>query len=131
MQVEEYPMRPSAEYLPEQAFLRGKVEQIEKALGRVAAKLQPGELSQAMDALDRARELANQMHKQARVRSIESAVDAQKAWLLNARANQDRAATEGEPVMHFNRIELDLRILDEILRDWRVYQQGKRTRRSA
>ncbi len=120
MDIKEYPLRPDAEILAEQAYLGRRVEQIEKSMGRVAAKLPPGELSQAMDALDRARELTNQMFKQVRVRPLGEAVAAQKDWLARAKANQDRAAGSGEPVLDFNRIELDLRLLDEILAGWKA-----------
>ncbi|MCB0216672.1 MAG: hypothetical protein KDH92_08565 [Chloroflexi bacterium] len=118
MDIKDYPLRADAEYLAEQAYLRGRVQQIEKSLGKVAAKLAPGELSQPMDALDRARELSNQLEKQVRVQSLESAIASHKAWLDRARANQARAASSGEPVLDLNRIELDHRILDEILTGW-------------
>ena len=97
MDIKDYPLRADAEYLAEQAYLRGRVQQIEKSLGKVAAKLAPGELSQPMDALDRARELSNQLEKQVRVQSLESAIASHKAWLDRARANQARAASSGEP----------------------------------
>jgi hypothetical protein len=118
MDIKEYSLRAEADFLPEQKYLRERVLQIEKSLGKVAAKLPPGTLSQPMDALDRARELAGDMAKQVRVRPLAEAVGAQKAWLERARTNMAAAPGQGEPPLHFNRIDLDLRLLDELLAGW-------------
>ena len=119
MAIREYHLRPEAESLPEQKYLRALVIQIEKNLGKVAARLgEPVTLSQPLDALDRARELTNDMMKQVRVRPLEEAVASQKAWLDRAQANLD--ASNGEPKNDMNKIELDQRLLDEILAGWQV-----------
>lgn len=117
MEIREYPLRSESDALAEQKYLRERVIQIEKNLGKVAARSgQPVALSQPMDALDRARELTNDMMKQVRVRPLEEAVASQKAWLDRAQANLE--AENGEPKMDMNKIALDHRLLDEILAGW-------------
>lgn len=117
--INDYPVRPDADFLPEQAYLRKRVEQIEKGMGRLAGRArEPQIITQPMDALDRARELANALQKQVRVRPLADCVRSQKAWLERARDHQ--ADTKGEPRMAFNRIELDLRLLDELLAGWQA-----------
>lgn len=117
--INEYSMRPDADFLPEQVYLRKRVEQIEKGMGKLAGRArEPQVITQQMDALDRARELANALQKQVRVRPLAEAVRAQQAWLERARAHQ--ADPKGEPRMDFNRIELDLRLLEELLAGWQA-----------
>ena len=117
--INEYSMRPDADFLPEQAYLRKRVEQIEKGMGKLAGRArEPQVITQQMDALERARELANALPKQGRVRPRAEAVRAQTEWLERARAHQ--ADPKGEPRMDFNRIELDLRLLDELLAGWQA-----------
>jgi len=119
MEIREYHLRPETESLPEQIYLRERVIQIEKNLGKVAARLgEPVTLSQPLDALDRARELTNDMMKQVRVRPLEEAVSSQKAWLDRAQVHLD--ASNGEPKMNMNKIDLDQRLLDEILAGWQA-----------
>ncbi len=117
--INTYPLRPDADYLAEQAYLRKRVEQIEKGMGKLAGRAhEPQVITQQMDALDRARELTGSLAKQVRVRPLAEAVRAQKEWL--ERASAHRADPKGEPVMAFNRIALDLRLLDEILAGWQA-----------
>jgi len=117
--IPEFTFRPEADYLPEQVYLRERVVQVETGMGKIAGRQrEPAVLTQAMDVLDRARELTNDLYKQVRVRPMAEAVQRQKDWLLRARERQ--ADPKGEPVMHFNRIDLDLRLLDEILAGWQA-----------
>jgi len=117
--INAYTLRPDADYLAEQAYLRKRVEQIEKGMGKLAGRArEPQVITQQMDALDRARELTGSLAKQVRVRPLAEAVRAQKEWLERARAHQ--GDLKGEPRMAFNRIELDLRLLDEILAGWQA-----------
>ena len=119
MEIKEYAFRPAAEFLPEQKYLRGLIEDIEKGLGKVAGRVAGAvPISQPLDALDRARELAGDMYKQVRVRPLEEALDAQVDWLGRAKANQDDST---EPRVHFNRIDLDLRLIEEIRRGWQTW----------
>ena len=121
MPIREYQVRPESEFLKEQTYLRERVEQVEKGLGKIAGQ-HPGAtpLTQPLDTLDRARELAGQLIKQARVRPLEEAITAQIEWLQRARANQEASKTNGEPKMELRSIDLDLRILSEILAGWRA-----------
>jgi hypothetical protein len=117
--IPEFTFRAETDYLPEQAYLRRRVEQVEKAMGKIAGRQrEPAILTQPMDVLDRARELTNDLYKQVRVRPMEEAVRRQQEWLVRARERQ--ANPGGEPVMHLNRIDLDLRLLDEILAGWQA-----------
>ncbi len=112
-----YPRRPDAEFLAEQKYLDERLRQIEKNLGKVAAR-QGGAatINQPLDALDRARELVGALARQVRVRRLEEAIRTQVAWLDAAEARL--AKSDGEPKVDFNRIELDRRLLDDILGGW-------------
>jgi hypothetical protein len=117
--VTEYKLRPEAEYLPEQRYLARRLSEIEQGLGRVAARLgEPTPITQPLDALDRARELAADLVKQVQVRPLEEAVAAQLAWLARAEARQQ--VQDGEPKAAFNRIALDQRILGDLLAGWQA-----------
>ena len=117
--VTEYAARPEAEVLPEQRYLAERMAEIEKGMGKVAARVSGAtQLTQPMDALDRARELVGDLHKQIRLRSLEEAVEAQLAWLERAEARQ--ATSGGEPKVAFNRIALDRTLLTEIREGWRA-----------
>jgi hypothetical protein len=115
--VTTYPRRPDAEFLAEQKYLEGRMAQIEKNLGKVAARQADAVvINQPLDALDRARELVGALARQVRVRRLEDAVQAQIAWLDAAEARL--AQSDGEPKVGFNRIELDRRLLDDIRAGW-------------
>lgn len=117
----DYALRPEAEFLAEQKYLNGRMEDIEKNLGKVAARLgTPTPITQPLDALDRARELVGDMFRQVRVRSLEDAIRTQLAWL--DAAERRLAARDGEPKVKFNRIELDRRLLGDILAGWKAWQ---------
>jgi len=114
-----YGMRPDTEFLVEQQYLQQRITDIERSMGRVAARhAEPVGISQPMDALDRARELVGDMLRQVRVRSLEDAIRAQLAWLDAAEQRLERR--DGEPKIAFNRIELDRRLLGDILTGWRA-----------
>lgn len=113
----EFTLRREAEYLPEQKYLTKRTLEIEAGLGRVAARLgEPTPISQPLDALDRARELANDMFKQVQLRPLDEAVKAQLEWLDRAEAHLNAAS--GEPKPDMNRIALDRRLLSELLQGW-------------
>jgi len=115
----EYALRPTAEFLAEQKHLEQRMAQIEKNMGKVAARA-PGAapIAQPMDALDRARELVTDLAKQVRVRPLEEAVQRQLAWLDAAEARLGKQ--DGEPKVEYNRIDLDRRLLAEILQGWKA-----------
>jgi hypothetical protein len=117
--TEAYPLRPAADYAAEQQFLNERVLEIEKGMGRVAAR-EPVTMPipQRMDALDRARELTLDLFKQVRVRPLEDAVGSQLAWLDAAEARL--ALADGEPKVGYNRIALDRRLLSDLLELWRA-----------
>ena len=102
----------------EQAYLQKRSLEIEKMMGQVAARHPAATpITQPLDALDRARELANDMYKQVRVRPLEDAIDAQLTWLDRVEAKQ--SADDGEPKVEYNKIPLDRRLLKELLEGWR------------
>ena len=114
-----YTPRPEADVLPEQRYLTERMAQIEKGMGKVAARLgTPTPIEQSLDALDRARELVADMLKQIRLRPIEEAVRAQLDWLDRAEARLGVA--DGEPKIGHNRIALDRRLLTDVLEGWRA-----------
>lgn len=116
--METYPLRREDDYLPEQNYLTGRVLEIEKALGKVAAGLgEPTPITQPLDALDRARELAGDLAKEVRVRSLADAVRHRLDWLARAEARAGQAG--GEPKTDLNRIALDRRLLQELEAGWK------------
>lgn len=116
-----YTLRPEADYAAEQKFLTARIQEIEKGMGKVAAR-NPEVLPipQTMDALDRARELTADLFKQVRVRPLAEAIQAQLDWLDRAEANLAQA--NGEPKVALNRIALDRRLLTDLLTLWRARQ---------
>ena len=114
-----YALRPAADYAAEQRFLTRRIQEIEKGMGKVAARTpEGGPIPQPMDALDRARELTADMFKQVRVRPLDEALQAQLDWLERAEANL--AEANGEPKVALNRIALDRRLLTDLQALWRA-----------
>ena len=116
-----YELRPEKDYAAEQKFLNQRILDIEKGMGKVAARsLETMPIPQTLDALDRARELTGDMFKQVRVRPLEEAVAAQLAWLDEAESRLAQAS--GEPKVGYNRIALDRRLLTDLVELWRAGQ---------
>jgi len=116
--MDEITPRPVAEVLPEQLYLTARLGEIDRGLGRLAARLgAPTPITQPMDALDRARELVADMQKQVAVRPLEASIAAQVAWLDAAEARL--GADDGEPKLDLDRIALDRVLLGELLEGWR------------
>ncbi|MFQ5459441.1 MAG: hypothetical protein ACE5EL_01475 [Anaerolineae bacterium] len=114
--------RADSEIAAEQSFLQRRVLEIEAAMGAVAARAgTPTGISQPLDALDRARELTNDMYRQVRVRTLADAVAAQLAWL--DRIDSLAAQEGGEPKLAMSRTPLDRRLLTDLLLAWRAEQQ--------
>lgn len=114
-----YTLRPSAEYAAEQQFLNKRILEIEKGMGRVAARNEAQQpIPQQLDALDRARELTGDLFKQVRVRPLNEAIEAQLAWLDQAEAKLGQA--DGEPKLGMRSIALDRRLLQDIQALWRA-----------
>jgi len=114
-----YTRREDADLEREQRFLQEAVLEIEKALGKVAARQdRPTPVTQPLDALDRAREITNDMYKQVRMRPLEEAVEAQLDWL--SRAEAKARAGDGEPKIGYSKIALDRRLLTDLLERWRT-----------
>jgi hypothetical protein len=88
-------------------------------MGKVAAGLgSPTPITQELYTLDRARQLTNDMLKQVRVRSLDDAIDAQLGWLDRAEEHQSR--DDGEPIVRFDQIALDRRLLIDLREGWRA-----------
>lgn len=112
-------LRPFNDYLAEQKYLTERMQQVERGLGRVAARLgEPTPISEPLDALDRARELVADMYKQVTVRPLEDAIQAQLDWLGRAEARLGQA--DGEPKHDLNRIALDRALLETLRDGWRA-----------
>lgn len=110
-------VRPTEEYSTEQAFLSSRMAEIEKGLGRLAARSgRPTPITQPLDALDRARELVGELDKQVLMRPLAEALRARIAWLERAQARREEDADEEIPDL--NRIALDHRILTDLLAEW-------------
>lgn len=119
----DYAIRKQDDYDAEQRYLTERMAQVEKGMGRVAAKLgEPTPITSQLDALDRGRELVADMYKQVTVRPLEDAIQAQLDWLARAEARQ--AQEGGEPKTDMNRIALDRVLLEELRAGWRRAQQG-------
>jgi hypothetical protein len=117
--VRSFERRPESEIGAEQSFLQQRALDIEKAMGRVAGRAAaPTPISQPLDALDRARELTNDMYKQVRVRPLEEAITAQLAWLETAEARLTQS--DGEPKVQLSKIALDRRLLQELRDNWQA-----------
>jgi hypothetical protein len=114
-----YTRRPEADLDREQSFLQRTALEIEKAMGKVAARQdRPTPITQPLDALDRARELVNHLYKQVRMRSLEDALAAQLDWLDRAEAKA--ALADGEPKIAYSKIALDRRLLADLQERWRA-----------
>jgi hypothetical protein len=119
--TEAYGLREAADYAAEQKFLNQRILDIEKGMGRVAARVgDTMPIPQNLDALDRARELTGDMFRQVRVRPLEAAIQAQLDWLDRAEERQGRS--DGEPKVDYNRIALDRRLLGDLLAEWRAHR---------
>ena len=115
--AEEYILRRPDRYLPEQAYLNERFLQVEKNLGRVAARLgQPTPITSSLDALDRARELTSTLSREVTVRALDDAIQARLDWLDRAEALQGQ--DNGEPKTDLNRIALDRVLLSELMSGW-------------
>jgi len=116
-------LRPYNDYQAEQKYLTGRLQEVERGLGRVAARLgEPTPISEPLDALDRARELVADMVKQVTVRPLEEAIQRQLEWL--GRAEERLGQANGEPKHDLNRIALDRVLLQSIRDGWRVLRRG-------
>jgi hypothetical protein len=114
-----YSLRPAKDYGAEQQFLNQRILEIEKGMGKVAARNQVQlPIAQNLDALDRARELTSDLFKQVRVRPLDEAILAQLAWL--ERSETKLGLDDGEPKVALNRIALDRRLLQDLLSQWRA-----------
>lgn len=117
--TQDYDSRPAADTLAERQYLQGRLGEIEAGMGEVAARLgAPTPITQEMDALDRARELTNDMLKQIRVRSLDDAIAAQLDWL--DRVEERQARDDGEPTASFDKIALDRKLLVDLREGWRA-----------
>lgn len=115
--VREFSTRSGADSAAERDYLEKRLKDIEAGMGRVSAESRtPGPITQRMDALDRARELTNDMLKQIYVRSLDEALDAQLDWLGRVEARQHEES--GEPKTSFDKIALDRRLLTELRDGW-------------
>lgn len=115
--MKEYPLRAHTEYLPEQEYLTGRMADVEKGMGKIAARLgEPTPITEPLDVLDRARELVADMFKQVTVRPLEEAVDLQLQWLDRAEARL--GAEDGEPKNDLTRIPIDRVLLETIREGW-------------
>ena len=116
--MEAFKLRRENDYLPEQEYLTRRILDIEKSLGKVAARLgAPTPITQPLDALDRAREIAGDLAKEVRVRSLEEAVRHRLGWL--ARAEVRAGQVGGEPKAELESIDLDRRLLQELEAGWK------------
>lgn len=119
----DYALRPFNDYAAEQSYLTDRMQQVERGLGRVAARLgEPTPITEPLDALDRARELVADLYKQVTVRSLEAAVQAQLDWLDRADARLGLA--DGEPKHDLNRIALDRALLEDLREGWRALRRA-------
>jgi hypothetical protein len=119
----DYALRSHTDYLPEQRYLADRMQQVERGLGRVAARLgEPTPITEPLDALDRARELVADMAKQVTVRPLEEAIAAQLAWLDRAEARLGQA--DGEPKHDLNRITLDRALLQSLREGWQALRRS-------
>ncbi|MFN2250975.1 MAG: hypothetical protein ACK2UL_03580 [Anaerolineae bacterium] len=119
--IQDYPSRPAADSEAERKYLRRRLREIEVGMGEVAAGLEmPTPITQELDALDRARELTNDMLKQIRVRSLEDAIAAQLDWLDRVEARQ--TSDDPEPKPDFDKIPLDRKLLIDLREGWRAEQ---------
>lgn len=118
--IEDFALRSEQAFLPERAFLERRVLEIEKGMGKVAARGGDGStrISQPLDALDRAREITGGLMRQVRVRALDEAIAAQLAWLDRAEARA--ALADGEPKVRLDRIALDRRILNDLAQAWKA-----------
>jgi len=115
--AEEYLLRRPDRYLSEQAYLQQRFLEVEKNLGRVAARLgQPTPITSPLDALDRAREITSDLSREVTVRALDEAIEARLEWLDRAEARQ--GAQDGEPKNDLNRIALDRVLLLELKSGW-------------
>jgi len=119
----DYALRPFNDYAAEQKYLTDRMQQVERGLGRVAARLgEPTPITEPLDALDRARELVADLYKQVAVRPLETAVQAQLDWLDRADARLGLA--DGEPKHDLNRIALDRALLEDLREGWRALRRA-------
>lgn len=117
--MKEYPLRPYTEYLPEQQYLTGRMNEVEKGMGKIAARLgEPTPITESLDVLDRARELVADLYKQVTVRPLVEAVETQLRWLDRAEARLGQA--DGEPKNDLTRIPIDRVLLETIRQGWRT-----------
>ncbi len=110
-------IRAVDEIEPEQAFLQKRLVEIERDMGRVAADVGRAiDLTQPLDALDRARELVAELDKQVLVRPLDEAIAKRIEWLDRAEERRSGDASPALPTL--DKIELDRRILRDVLTDW-------------
>ncbi len=112
-----YEPRSASQIAAEERYLRHRLEQIEKGLGTVAARLAaPAPAGPSLLALDRARQLAGELLAQIRVRTLEEAITARLEWLDRAAARRKESA---EPLPRLDLTDLDRRLLTDLLAAWR------------
>jgi hypothetical protein len=110
-------LRPAQDYGPEQKFLQARMGEIERDMGKVAAKAGRAiSLTQPMDALDRARELVAELEKQVLIRPLDEAIATRMQWLDRVEARRNENGDDAMPQL--NKVALDRRILGDILSDW-------------
>jgi hypothetical protein len=110
-------LRPLEDYGPEQKFLQSRMGEIERDMGKVAAKEGRAiPLTQPMDALDRARELVAELEKQVLIRPLDEAIATRLDWLDRVEARRSENGDDTMPLL--NKVALDRRILGDVLSDW-------------
>jgi len=114
----DFPLRPHSDYQTEQAYLTERMHEIERDMGRVAARLgEPTPITEGLDTLDRARELVGHLFRQVTVTPLDEALDRRLEWLRRTEKRQGR--DDGEPKLAFNRIPLDIALLESLRDGWR------------
>jgi hypothetical protein len=114
-------VRGADEYGVERAYLNERMSEIEKGMGKVAARGEsPDTIGQDLDSLDRARELVSELEKQVLVRPLDEAIDARLDWLERVETRHEE--TSGEPLPAMTAIPLDRAILQDLAEGWESHQ---------
>lgn len=110
--------RPDDVFARERRYLQQRLEQIERGLGALAARHgTPTPSTQQLEALERGRQLAAELLRQIRVRSLEEAIQSRLDWLERAAARRAQPSDEALPELQL--LDLDRRLLAELLAGWR------------
>jgi hypothetical protein len=113
----EHTPRSAADSQAERTYLERRLSEVDRYLGQLAARLgTPTPITQELDTLDRARELAGELLMEINVRTLDEAMSAKLAWLDRMEARQ--ANRGGEPAIALRTVALDRRLVEEIRRGW-------------